>query len=431
MINLEQTLPQRGPTTVERLSRRILYILIFVVLISWPAAAVQTAPAGDGESAGFLKRLPAQADELLVRIAGVVQNRMEAFARHLNAGRHVRLQIGTGFYDKGLRRLFVAFEGAATFTGRLPFTDDLTDRTFTSDSDIAWDLAIHSIVRREGVIGFRFQGDIVVFLDRLVYDLSKEFIDIAGGIAFKKAGETILAFCTSFDTRLAAEAVTRTFTSFSKESLSTTGAELVANAVQHDSHRIRDLVEEAVRNGSFADFCCVAIIRAGIDQTGGLVGATLGAVVGSVIAPGAGSVVGAFLGRRITISIARTISYKLTIEAPMELCLRQIRSAWRSLERRPDDGIAAARISGREKFIMNRLQREFDENRYETFDKLLKRISGFDAPDLPAFVPLLKHVREMLSFKLLQKGDWYASKKLLQMKAALEKLGIASQVGFE
>ncbi|HOY69219.1 MAG TPA: hypothetical protein PLP29_20275, partial [Candidatus Ozemobacteraceae bacterium] len=126
-----------------------------------------------------------------------------------------------------------------------------------------------------------------------------------------------------------------------------------------------------------------------------------------------------------------TISYKLTIEAPMELCLRQIRSAWRSLKRRPDDGIAAARISGREKFIMNRLQREFDENRYETFDKLLKRISGFDAPDLPAFVSLLKRVREMLSFKLLQKGDWYASKKLLQMKASLQKLGIAGQVGFE
>ncbi|HNW35092.1 MAG TPA: hypothetical protein PKM25_09190, partial [Candidatus Ozemobacteraceae bacterium] len=299
------------------LLRRLFVLSLLPILLGLAGfMPLQAASAGKSSDTAFMARLPGKADELLVKTAVILQNRIEAFAGHLNAGTHVRLNIGQGFYDRSLRRLFVTFDGAATFSGKLPFADDLADRSFTSDSDIAWDLTLFAMQRREGNLGFRFQGDVVVFLDRLVYDLSKEFIDIAGGLAFQKAGETILTFVTKFDTRLAAKAVTKTLTSFSKESLSTTGAELVANAVQHDSDRIRDLAREAVQNGSFADFCCVAILRAGIDQTGGLIGATLGAAVGSVIAPGAGSVVGAFVGSRISKSIAHNISYRLTVEAP-------------------------------------------------------------------------------------------------------------------
>ncbi|HQG29000.1 MAG TPA: hypothetical protein PLY73_10650, partial [Candidatus Ozemobacteraceae bacterium] len=277
-------------------------LLVLVLLVAFasgaiPLAAAQADRAGAG---GVLQKLPEKADALLVKAAVVIQNRAKVFAEHLNAGTHVRLNISHGFYDRNLRRLFIMFDGAATFTGKLPFPDDLSDRYFTSDSDIAWDLTLFSMKRSGGKIGFRFQGDVVVFLDRLVYDLAKEFIDIAGGVAFMKAAETLCGFATEFNARLVAQAVTKTFASFSKESLSTMGAEFVANAVQHDSHRIRDLVREAVTNGSFADFCCVAIIRAGIDQTGGLAGATLGAMAGSAVAPGAGSVIGAFIGRRIT-----------------------------------------------------------------------------------------------------------------------------------
>ncbi len=408
-------------------------VLVLALLIAFVSGAVQLAAAEAEKTgvAGVLQRLPEKADASLVKAAVVIQNRAKVFAEHLNAGNHVRLNISHGFYDRNLRRLFLMFDGAATFTGKLPFPDDLSDRYFTSDSDIAWDLTLFSIKRSGGKIGFRFHGDVVVFLDRLVYDLAKEFIDIAGGIAFMKAADTLCGFAAEFNSRLVAQAVTKTFASFSKESLSTTGAELVANAVQHDSHRIRDLVREAVTNGSFADFCCVAIIRAGIGQTGGLVGATLGAMAGSAVAPGAGSVVGAFIGRRITISIARTISYKLTVEGPMEVCLRQIRKEWRRLKGRPADQIAAGRIASREKFILGRLKREYDENRYETHDKLIARVSKFDTADLPAFVSLLTQIRDMLAFKLLQKGDWYASKKLLQMKAAMRKLGLAESVGFE
>lgn len=408
-------------------------LLALVLLVAFvggilPAATAKPEKVG---MAGVLQKLPATADALLVKAAVVIQNRAKAFAEQLNAGSHVRLTISHGFYDRDLRRLFIMFDGAATFTGKLPFFDDLSDRYFTSDSDIAWDLTLFSMKRSGGKIGFRFQGDVVVFLDRLVYDLAKEFVDIAGGVAFMKAADMMCRFSSEFNSRLVAQAVTKTFASFSKESLSTTGAELVANAVQHDSHRVRDLVREAISNGSFADFCCVAIIRAGIDQTGGLVGATLGAMAGSAVAPGAGSVVGAFIGRRITISIAHTISYKLTVEGPMEVCLRQIRKEWHRLQERPVDQIAAGRIASRERFILGRLKREFDENRYETHDKLITRVSKFDAADLPAFVSLLAQVREILAFKLLQKGDWYASKKLLQMKAAMRKLGLAEAVGFE
>lgn len=416
-----------GMNPLRRTSFLALVVLLAFIGTAGTLPAAQTEKPG---ISGFMARLPEKADALLVKVAAVIQNRMKVFAGHLNAGTHVRLNIGQGFYDRNLRRLFITFEGAATFTGKLPFPDDLTDRYFTSDSDIAWDLSLFEIRRHGGKIGFRFQGDLVVFLDRLVYDLAKEFIDIAGGVAFQRAGEALLAFATEFNTRLVAEAVTKTFTSFSKESLSTTGAELAANAVQHDSHRIRDLALEAVRNGSFADFCCVAILRAGIDQTGGLVGATLGAVVGSAIVPGAGSVVGAFIGSRITKTIAHNISYKITIEAPMEFCLRQISREWRRLKARSDDPVASARIARREKFIVNRLQREFDENRYETLDKLIARITKFDAAELPAFAHLLANIREILSFKLLQKGDWFAAKKLHQMKAALQKVGLAEAVGF-
>ncbi|OQA08505.1 MAG: hypothetical protein BWY66_00962 [bacterium ADurb.Bin374] len=416
---------------MKRVRRTFLLVLALLVAFvggAIPPAMSHSEKAGVG---GVLQRLPEKADALLVKAACVIQNRLKVFAEHLNAGSHVRLNISHGFYDRDLRRLFIIFDGAATFTGKLPFPDDLSDRYFTSDSDIAWDLTLFSIKRSGGKIGFRFQGDIVVFLDRFVYDLAKEFIDIAGGVAFLKAAETLLGFADEFNSRLVAQAVTKTFASFSKESLSTTGAELVANAVQHDSSRVRDLVREAIANGSFADFCCVAIIRAGIDQTGGLVGATLGAMAGSAIAPGAGSVVGAFIGRRITVSIAHTISYKLTVEGPMEVCLRQIRKEWHRLQERAGDQIAAGRIASREKFILGRLKREFDENRYETLDKLIARVSTFDGADLPAFVSLLAKVREMLTFKLLQKGDWYASKKLLQMKTAMQKLGLADDVGFE
>lgn len=416
---------------MKSLQRTTLLMLVLLTAFVNGTIPLAAAPVEKGGVAGFMPRLPEKADALLVKVAVVTQNRMKGFAEHLNAGSHVRLNISHGFYDRDLRRLFIMFDGAATFTGKLPFPDDLSDRYFTSDSDIAWDLTLFSMKRTGGKIGFRFQGDVVVFLDRLVYDLAKEFIDIAGGVAFMKAADVICRFASEFDSRLVAQAVTKTFASFSKESFSTTGAELLANAVQHDSSRVRDLVRDAITNGSFADFCCVAIIRAGIDQTGGLVGATLGAMAGSAVAPGAGSVVGAFIGRRITVSIAHTISYKLTVEGPMEVCLRQIRKEWLRLQERSDDQIAVSRIASREKFILGRLKREFDENRYETLDKLVVRVEKFDAADLPAFVSLLRQVREMLAFKLLQKGDWYASKKLLQMKAAMRKIGLAEAVGFE
>lgn len=415
-------------------SRRLLNVLLLLgVLLSWcaPQTTLFALPASATDAAGSRRvTLPERADAILVKIADLCQNQAQAIARHLNAGTHVRLNIGQGFYDKNLRRLFIAFEGAATFTGKLPFKLDTADRYFTSDNDIAWDFAIDQVRQQGRVISFRFHGDVVVFLDRLVYDLSKEMIDLAGGLAFRAAGDVMIQFLEKLNGKLMAEAITKTFASFSKESLSTTGAELLSNSIQKQGQAFAELVRTALRDGSFVEFCCFTIVRTSIGQVSGLLGSTLGAAVGTSLAPGPGTVVGAFLGRRLTIAVAKTISYKLTVELPMEVCLRKIRRYGMTVSRNPGDLEAASRLPRLEQFITTRLQREFDENVYETLDRLIGRVVAFDRQDLPAFVSLLRTVREMLSFKLLQKGDWYAAKKYHQMKLALEKVGLAKNVGF-
>ncbi len=395
---------------------RTIGLCLFMTLF-WVGAALVPAQAEtpDRGVAAARSAIGDKVQETVDKIGEAVKRQVLQLAAHLDANPHLQLTVDSAFYDRKLRRVFIAVHGAATFTGRLGFPVRHSDYCFTSDDAIAYDLSLTQVKVGKGQITCRFSGDLVLFFDKILYETTRQAVDIGGGLALSALADNLLVFVHQTDMRLLAEALTKTLRNFSADSLGTTGAELIDNLIRTNRHRVADLVRGAVKSGGMGSFLLITIIKSSIGSAASLAGSSLGAVVGNVLVPGAGGVVGAFIGGKILGALSRMVVYEVTVEIPVKIALHKIVRAHVN----PDDSLSGPNLTPEvrrnHEFVLRRVKRGIDNNHYKELDDTLKAMADFPADERPAFVPLLCQIKELLRYKTIDLGDWYGAKKYHQL----------------
>jgi len=361
---------------------------------------------------------------LLDKIAETSQNLARQFVEHFKDDPHFKLEIKTMFYDRHLRKIFIDFKGSGRFEGELPFQPKKSDYFMTAEGNLAWDFSIEKLGFAERCITFDFHGDLVVSLDKVIYDFTRETAALVGDVICIKGATYLLDFLQRFNSRLVAQAVSKTFTNFSKDALSTSGAEIMQNVAMRKDKTflaiIREATSDALHSGGIATFLCFSIISASSDGITSCAGSTLGAVVGNILAPGPGALVGAFLGRKISMQIGKTIVYELTVDIPIHIALNKIVKIHKLTASPLKNEFFNDQLEKSGDLILKKIKRETDFGRYETFDKTLDEMGKFRADERIAFLPLCKKLQELLRFKIIEEKDWYSAKKFYQLKQKME-----------
>ncbi len=368
-------------------------------------------------------------DGLLTKIATVFQARLRTFAEHLNQKKNVNLKIKNTFYDKQLRRIFVDFEGSALFTGKLPFKLKLTDYYLTSDGPIAWDLTVEKMVSRQGGVYFSYHGDLVLSLDKILSNLVQEVVKTAGVVVLSQIGDELLSFLQNFDLDLLAKAISKSFEKFSRETLSVSAAEAAESALRFNNKTLAARITTCAKNGTMIAFIGVTLFKTTTISLASITGATFGAMAGNLLLPGAGGLVGAFLGKEIMEGIAKTIVSEVTVEIPIEISLNRLVKYQKILSVQPSSELARTKLQTYSEFIFKKVRKEIDHENYHTFDWLLKKMDKFESSDRKAFITLLSKLGEQLRFKLIEEKDWYAAKKLNQMRFQMKNWGLPGLFG--
>ncbi|RCK77821.1 MAG: hypothetical protein OZSIB_2590 [Candidatus Ozemobacter sibiricus] len=388
-----------------------------------PAGTATLASATDG---AFARRL----DEVCQRVAAVVQQQLPRLAHSLEKRGLVRLQIRHQFYDPQFRRVFVEFAGSVRFNGQLPGKIRRDEIYLTSDGDIAYDLFIDKVTPAGSGVEFAFRGDLVIFFDKILYDLAKTLPHLAGAFAFSAAGDLLVDFLRGLDLEILGQAISDTCAKFSLDYLSVIGAEVLAIIGGRGSPGLRESLKRSIRNGGVANFFVLTLLKSLAQGAATFTGATVGATLGNLLVPGPGAVVGAYLGSKATMLVARTAIYYLTVDFPITILLSKMVKFYERQRRDPADQTAAQRVAGYGATIFRKVKREVDQSVYKTFDELLEKIDGFAAGERPAFIGLLQDIREALRFRVIDLKDWYAAKKMNQMRLRLEKWGLFGQFRF-
>ncbi|MBI3039145.1 hypothetical protein HYY75_08880 [bacterium] len=360
----------------------------------------------------------------LENIAGVFQRKSVELAARLREGKRLNLEIKNQFYDKHLRRIFVDFKGTGIFSGKLPFKFDLSDYYITSDGPIAYDLIIEKMSQEGGAIVFSFHGDLVVSLDKIIYELAKTTAQIVGAVAINQASNHILEFLQTADLGLFAKAVTQTFSKFSKETLAEGGANVLDNAIRVNNKKLAAFVREAITSGGMASFLTLAIIRSSSNAIASVVGASLGAMAGNLVAPGVGGVIGAFVGGLVLSDAVKVVVYELTVDFPIEISLKKIVKFQEILNSCNSDAISRAKVEKYSRFIFSKIKREVDWEEYKTLDIVINKVEKFPKEQRKCFVSIFQEVLELLRFRVIEKKDWYSSKKFYQVKQKISEWGL-------
>jgi len=421
-------------TNFKQNYNRFLGVLLLVFLAQIAFQPGFTLFAADLKSEDSLRGhdgiLAKKTDDLCKKLAGVFEGRLLKLAALLNAGKIVRIEIRNHFYDPQYRRSFVEFRGSAAFGARLPFKVKKDDYYFTSDGNLAYDLSIEKLSVRGGTITFNFQGDLVIFFDKILYEIAKTVPNVVGAVAFSAAGDLLVEFLAKINLEMLGEAISSTFSKFSAEYLSTIGAEVLHNTTAVRQESVSTMVRDAIKSGGAGNFFVLTIMKSVGHGAAHFVGASLGGIVGNLLAPGPGAIIGAYLGSKIASTIAKTVVYYLAVDLPISVFLKKIVRYEEQRRNFPNDSVARAKIEEYGRKIFQRVKREIENGVYKTFDALLGKMDGFEKTERQAFVPLLKDIREFFRFKVIEKNDWFAAKKMNQMQLQLQTWGLMNQFPF-
>ncbi|NLI79361.1 MAG: hypothetical protein GX442_23315 [Candidatus Riflebacteria bacterium] len=406
---------------------------------TWPLllvliAGLLTAQPGFGQAAtreaGEGNLISRKTDELCRTASTHFQDRLDRLATWLNSRGLIQLQIKAHFYDPELRRVFVEFAGKLRFTGKWPGKIKREEMYFTSDGDIAYDLTISHITQDSSGVRFEYQGNLVVFFDKILYDLAKSIPHLVGAAAFSAAGNVMIEFWKGLNHELLGQAISDTCAKFSLDYLSTITAEVLSNVSAPRRQALREVLQRSMHNGGVLHFFVVTVLKSVGKGVANFAGASAGAVVGNFLVPGAGGVVGAYLGSKLVSTLAKTAVYSLAVDLPIEVFLKKMVKHHERLQQNPQDPVAREKLAGYGGRIFTRVKREVDQNVFKTFDELLKKMDGCTPAERQAFIGLLQDIRELLRFRLTEQKDWYAAKKMNQMRVQLEKWGIFGRFPF-
>ncbi|HNV71124.1 MAG TPA: hypothetical protein PKO06_15585, partial [Candidatus Ozemobacteraceae bacterium] len=218
--------------------------------------------------------------------------------------------------------------------------------------------------------------------------------------------------------------------SFSRESASVMVGEVFDNSSRPSNPEFRRRVQEALKDGSVTTYFVLTLLKNSVSSIASIGGASLGGMVGGLLVPGPGAIVGAYLGGKISSTMAKTVVYKLSVDIPIKLCLRKIVKHGRELRQQPRSESSTRGMEKVHRFVTNRVKHEVDREEYKTLDHILAGMNEQNAEDRIYFVPLLKSFQEMLRFKVIEERDWYASKKFYQLKQRVTDWNLLPHVPF-
>jgi hypothetical protein len=413
---------------MTRFRRRLTAGLLVLMFFLQPFLTLPKAWALE-EKNTFSRSLTEKTAQVFERVGQSVLQFAKTFEARVNQQKNLRLQIKNQFYDAHLRRVFIEFSGSALFSGKLPEKVKLTDYFITSDGAYAYDLTIEKAVRTPAGITFEFRGDIVLSLDKILYDMAKEATSLGTALVFNKAADLLVEFLTGINSEILAQSISKCFAKFSKEAVAISTAELIDNATRVNNKKFVELIKGSAKNGGILTFLTLTILKTSVSSVAGVAGATLGAMAGSALVPGVGGVVGAYLGNKLFASISKAIIYQVAVDLPITFALRKIVACQKLLEEYPDKEAIRAKADSSNRLILRKVKRELDNDDYKTFDQLLDKMDDYAKADIRFFVPVLKNITELLRFKVMEERDWYAAKKFQQLRLKVQEWGYLPALG--
>lgn len=390
-------------------------LAVFVLFLLLFSASGFAENSNSGRASGFAQR----ADQILYRIGSCVKRKIPQLAEAINKTSTFDLSVSNIFYDRHLRRIFFEFKGKIYLRKNFP----TLDKSFLASSDglCAFDVFCQKPVLYRSAKVIDFNGDIIISLDKILYELAKDAALFAGAAILDQAGELIIDFLHAINSKFLADAISESVSRFSREAIAISGAEIIHNASRANNPKLVQLIKLNWKNGDILTFTAFTIIKSGTLTVAKVSGGALGTVVGNIVAPGPGGLIGAYIGGKIVADVAKVVIQTVTVDIPINIYLKKIVKFHQRLTTDAEGEYARLKLKNYQNFISKKVKKEVDDEEYHTFDGLLKKIGEFPATDRPAFVDLLKDIQEILRFKLMEGQDWYASKKLLQLRENLKK----------
>jgi hypothetical protein len=396
----------------------LILVLLFAFLLHLPGTSLAETHSQPPQAAS------SAFERLFDRVGEAVTQKIPILVKALDRTDLFAISVSNLFYDRKLRRIFFEFKSTISLPPKFPLTDH--SQFFTCDGMIAFDVFSEKPTAYRSAKVVNIHGDIVISLDKILYEFAKNAALMGSAAALSQAGDLLLAFLHKVDSPFLAEVLCKAISRFSREAVAVSGAEIIHNASRLKNQRLAEVIKANIQDGDLPTFIALTILKSATISLASISGASLGAAVGNVLVPGPGGVVGAFLGGKITATAAKTVIHKVTVDIPMKILLYKIAKFFDRLQAAPQDDFSRGRLEQYQKFIAKEIRNEVDFEEYGTLDRLLRMIAKFPAGRRTAFVELLKEIQEILRFKLIEQNDWYAAKKMLQFKERIKEWGLST-----
>lgn len=404
------------------------YLLLAIFVIIFPFGSILTASEISNQLDKTRINFSKKAAICFVKIAKSMDKAVCHLAAHLDLKEAIDIKINSHFYDSRARRYFISFDGKLKYRGKLSFIVNKDDYYLSSDGLLTYDIELSNIKKNDKGIIFNFSGIFVVSIEDLAYKVSKDIPNFVAAGAFSPATDLLVTFFNGLNTSLIAEATAETLVKFSRVALTKLGADLINAAGKNNE--VSKFIKASVKDGSITSFLALTIVKISATSIVKVYGASLGATVGSMVSPGVGTTMGAFFGSHIATMIAKTIVYKTMVEFPVKQSLRKILAYQQILQSRPTLKDAIVKVEKSTRLVINKINNDFSHNQFKVFDMVLKKIDSSLASDRIYFVPLLKKLKEILRFIIINKGDWYYAKRYYQLKAYVSEWGLENELQF-
>ncbi|MBF0543100.1 MAG: hypothetical protein HQM08_01640 [Candidatus Riflebacteria bacterium] len=396
----------------------VICLILFLSGFIFPNVSLAEKP-----SSSIKDKIIEVSDSCFQNLGNLIIDKSQKLVNALNSTGKTNLEIHSSFYDQDYRRVFISFHGAFSFQGELPWKLNKNQWLVTADGDIAYDLTFTQVAAAKG-LAFNVEGVFVVSLNSLLLDMVKLVPLSIGALNYAAAEKLLENFLSFLKIEILAKGISETLTNFSLYSLSRSTAEVVAGASKLGKQSLADLVTKSATNGGMLEFAAVTLIHSAVITGADLAGGSLGAIVGNFLAPGPGAVVGLFLGSQITRLLASTIVFELVTDLPIAFFLNRIAKSGEVLLKCPNDEVQCENYKSYSQKVLQKIGRDFDNEKYLAFDTVLDRIGKYGQNEKIFFQQFLQALEEKLRFKLIDQKDWYAGKKMLQLRGKMKEWGI-------
>lgn len=399
------------------------FMLFLAMIITFPSMAEKA-------TATWTAAVDAQITATLAKIGQQCCIKVEQLAESLNKDKFLKLEVESSFYDPVLRRVFVAFRGEGLFTGDLPVTVPESGWFVTGDGALAYDLAITEPAQVEEGTKFKINGTAVVFLEKIILELSSLVAGTTGVPVVKEAAMTLLLVVEKIDCGLVAKSMNDLFSSFSPENMKALGDKITKSGKAAPG--LAKEIGKAVKSGKALDYLRLSLVHNSVGTIAGVAGGSLGAVLGSVIIPGPiGAVSGYIVGTCTLRSVAKGVVYKFSVKMPIDRSLKRIANANKDKEKM---GATSLSIQGSgangQSIILEMIRAEFKRKQFTAFDYTLESIDSYKPSERQFFVSLIKQLQSDILRKITVEADWFFAKKYYQLKAKAEAWKLTDLVPF-